>query len=372
METFKSLSLVILILFIMSCTSDSDSNCDSNHHQDTSICSEYSDTYMAWKSFLESSDEGLWEGDSTHFQYYTDMTYLVDPTDEMPIVYAPFAICVYKDTVFITDLATQKLHAIDVSGNSIWEAGGEGEGPGEFPYISTIAVTSEYIAAINNRLGRIDFFHRNGDYSHSQPIQQAQDIVAVDDTTFLVGSVFSTGGDLHIISSATGIVRSFGEAPQVHYENIRRLDLMRLCYDGDSRIAVFNRYEGLISIYDIATEECIYSGNRAYPMEPNPPRPLNEEGRYRHTPIGGNCFIGNEGMLNITIPNIMNDSTFISTPEYLDFAPITAIDRYDWDGNYLDSYCLADSCLSYVLPINEDSLVVINSADGAVKLVYSQ
>lgn len=358
----------LFMMVISSCTSDTEST-----QNDTVINRAImSDTCFAWKTFFESSDVGLWEDDSSHFLTFTDVSYLVNPDDEFPLVYNPYALCANHDTVFVADLATQKIHAIDRRGNQLWEIGGEGEGPGEFPYISTIAVSSIYVAAINNRLGRVDFFLRNGDYSHSHPLQHAQDIVAIDDTTFIVGSTNSSEGDLHLLSSSRGVVESFGEIPQDHYTNIRRLDLIRLCFNGADRVAVFNRYEGFISIYEINSGNCVYSGRRTYPMLPTPPMPLDEAGRHRHFPVGGNCFVGAEGMLNVTLPNVMNDSTFISTPDYMDYAPVTVVDRYDWDGNYLDSYCLPDSCLSYSVLVDSVTFAVLNYAEGAVKLLTTQ
>ena len=367
-------SLIALLppaFIISSCAQDTETSSDTNHKLPAINGSHSNSTSLAWKAFFESSDNGLWENDSTHYLSFSDTSYLIDPSDEIPLVFSPFAMCAINDTVFVADLATQKIHAIDLGGSQLWEIGGAGEGPGEFPYISTLAVSSKYLTAINNRLGRVDFFFHNGEYSHCQPIQQAQDIVAIDDTTFIVGSTSTSGGDLHILTSSNGIVKSFGSIPQEHYSNIRRLDLIRLCYNGIDKVAVFNRYEGFISIYDIFTEECLYSGRRTYPMLPSPPLPLDDNGRYRHFPIGGNCFVGREGMLNVTLPNVMNDSTFVSTPEYTDYAPVTIVDRYDWVGTYLDTYCLPDSCLSFTVPVDYRTLVVINYAEGAVKLITS-
>ncbi|MCK5134005.1 MAG: hypothetical protein KAR40_17885 [Candidatus Sabulitectum sp.] len=64
----------------------------------------------------------------------------------------------------------------------------------------------------------------------------------------------------------------------------------------------------------------------------------------------------------------MDDGSFISDPEYLDFAPVTAVDRYDWDGNYLDSYCLPDSCINFVSSLNNNKLVAMNFAEGVLCL----
>ena len=85
-------------------------------------------------------------------------------------------------------------------------------------------------------------------------------------------------------------------------------------------------------------------------------------------PIGGNIFLGSEGMLNVVVCNYMEDGSFLSNPDYLDFAPVTAIDRYNWDGDYLDSYCLPDSCINYVSKLSSNKYVAINFAEGILCL----
>lgn len=362
----------IAFLALFSCSSESRREI-SNELVSSGIASIACDsTSYAWKAFLESSDDGLWEGDNEHFVSYNNIILITDPEAVRPVVYNPFAICSFGDTIYISDAATQKILAIDKTGNLLWEAGGHGEGPGEFPSVSTLTASSQYVVALNNHLSRIEFFYRDGVFSHSLVIPGAQDITTINDTTFVVGSTYADGGDLHIITSTQNTIQSFGEAPLNTYTEIPRSDLMRLCYNGYDRVAVFNRYEGLLAIYDITTEECVFEGRRNYPMTIQPPTPIGTEGRHRHTPIGGNCFLGSEGMINVVIPNVMNDSTFISTPEYLDYAPITAIDRYDWDGNYLDSYCLPDSCINYVTMISDDTLAVLNYKESSIKIIFSE
>ncbi|MCK5841113.1 MAG: hypothetical protein KAH31_03015 [Candidatus Sabulitectum sp.] len=92
---------------------------------------------------------------------------------------------------------------------------------------------------------------------------------------------------------------------------------------------------------------------------------LGEE-RTMFFPIGGNVFCGPEGMLNVVVCNYMDDGSFVSDPDYLDFAPVTAVDRYDWAGSYLDSYCLPDSSLNYVAGLPDGRVVARNFAEGII------
>ena len=312
-----------------------------------------------WTEYLQSSDDGLWEDSLEYMNSYQDIGHLYDENAFDIPVYAPFAVCCYADTIFATDGSTKEIVAMDSEGSVLWKAGGEGEAPGKFGLITTLAVSGKYVAAVNIHRRRIELFNRDGSFAHSLEINRPQDIVAVDDTTFIVASSEEGGGDLHVINTNRGIERSFGQANVNHYEGILRPDLMMLCIGGNGRIAIFNRYEALLTIYDIETEECLYRGSREYPSTPTPPLPfIDSEGESRTIffPVGGNAFLGHEGMLNVVVCNYMEDGSFISDPEYLDFAPITAVDRYDWDGNYLDSYCLPDSSINFVSSLNSNTL----------------
>ena len=321
-----------------------------------------------WKDYLESSDDGLWEDIEDHFLEYRHLGYFCEEQDLEPAVYSPFAVCSFADTIYVTDSSTKQVVAMDSEGSVLWKAGGAGEGPGHFGMMTTLAASRLYVAVLNRSLRRIEFFNRDGSFSHNIQFAEPQDITALDDTTFLVASSFEPGGDIHILDSENGIVRSFGEAAIEQYAEFFRPDLMRICAGSNGRVAIFNRYEGLLVIYDMNSEECIYRGNRKYPATPSPPRAFtSESGEERMVmfPIGGNAFRGPEGMLNVVVCNYMDDGSFISDPEYLDFSPVTAIDRYDWDGNYLDSYCLPDSSINFVATLPDGGgIVARNFAEG--------
>ena len=366
--------LVLLFIFtgiflISACGQEADSNDEADSSDSSTIEMNCPDrTIIAeWTEYLESSDDGVWEDMEEHSLEYRYLGHFYDEEDLDIPVYSPFAVCSYADTVYVTDESARQVVALDDAGSVLWKAGGAGEGPGHFGQMATLAASRKYVAVLNRSLRRIEFFNRDGSFSHNLQFARPQDIIALDDTTFLVASSSESGGDIHILDSDSGIVRSFGETAIDLYEGIRRPDLMRLCAGGDDRVALFNRYEGLLVIYDINTEECIYRGNREYPSTPTAPRDLVGADGEQHTmmfPIGGNVFRGPEGMLNVVICNYMDDGSFISDPEYLNFAPVTAIDRYDWDGNYLDSYCLPDSSINFVAPLPDGQLVARNFAEG--------
>lgn len=374
---FIGVTVVSLIILWTGCGDQGNSNSElSNENSEGSLNTSVDTSVIRdWTNYMQSSDNGLWEGQPQYANSYNFMGHLYDEESlEIP-VYSPFAVCCYSDTIFVTDASTKELVALDTDGSVLWKAGGEGEGPGEFSIVTTLAVSRKYIAVLNIHLNRVELFNRDGSFANSFSITRPQDIVTLNDTTFLVGSTEEQDGDLHILDTSNGIIRSFGQANMQQYDEILRPDLMRLCIGGDGRVGIFNRYEGLLSIYDIETEECIFNGSREYPSEPTPPDRYTAdsgESQLVFFPIGGNAFLGPEGMLNVVICNYMDDGSFISDPDYLDFAPVTGIDRYDWDGIYLDSYCLPDSCINFVSVLNNGNrLIGRNFAEG-VLCVFEQ
>lgn len=322
-----------------------------------------------WVEYLESSDDGLWEDSEEHRLEYSGAGPFITGDALELAVFSPFALCCAGDTVFVTDAGPRQVVALDSSGGVLWKTGGQGEGPGLFAHMSTLAVSDRYVAVLNYALGRVDFLLRDGSYSHSISIAVPQDITAIDDTTFAVASSAQPGGHIHILDSEEGIVSSFGEASIQGYRDVPRMDLMRLCYGENGRIAVFNRYEGLIAIYDINTGDPIYMGSREYPaVISGPGMVTNNNGgsSMLYCPLGGNAFCGPEGMLNVLMCNYMEDGSFACDPAYRDFAPVSPVDRYDWNGNYLDSYCLPGSCINYVAGLPDGSLIGRNFAEGVL------
>jgi hypothetical protein len=328
-----------------------------------------------WIAYLESSDDGLGEDFGSRTPVYAFTGFLTDPEALDPLVYNPYDICTSGDTVFVTDLMTKQIVALDPDGNLLWKAGREGEGPGEFPMVSTIAVSPRYVAASNYHVSRIEFFNRDGSFSHSLGFSGAQGMAALDDSTFIVTSTTESGGDIHLVSPENGVLESFGEVETIDYGDVQRMDLIRICTNGDGRLALFNRYEGLLAVYDLGTEECVYRGSRTYPATPSPPQGRTDSDGNTHwlfLPIGGDAFMGHDGMLNVIITGFMEDGSFLSDPEKVDFAPFTSIDRYDWDGNYLDSWCLPDSCISHVSVLPGDRFVATDFSEGVLRMYDRQ
>ena len=62
-----------------------------------------------WKLYAESSDDGLWEGDSAHYLLFDRVAILGDEENLTPPFYNARYLHTMGDTLLITDEATQEL-----------------------------------------------------------------------------------------------------------------------------------------------------------------------------------------------------------------------------------------------------------------------
>ena len=241
--------------------------------------------------------------------------------------------------------------------------------------MSNIAVSSQYVAAANYYLGRIEFFNRDGSYAATLDFEGAQGMAFYDDTTLIATSTLEAGGDIHLVTPALGIIDSFGKVETRDYEEVQRMDLIRICTNGSNRVALYNRYEGLVAIFDLDTKTSLFNGQRELPAAPTPPQDFtdsNGNSARLFLPIGGNAYLGHDGMLNVILTGFMDDGSLISDPENIDFAEYASVDRYDWDGNYLDSYCFPDSCISHAAVLPSGILVAKDFSEGVLRLYEKQ
>ncbi len=326
------------------------------------------DTVLAWVRYAESSQEGLWETRDSHPLLFVPSDTLGGEAIDPPF-YDPYAFCVSGDTVFLADQGAFEIVALDTSGAVLWRAGEQGEGPGHFSRMSTVAVSSEHVLAMNPLLGRVEVFDRSGRFLRSHEVSLPQDAASMSDGMFLVASMQQPGGHLHLLDPDSGIVESFGELPvSEDYDNVSMMDMMRLCVGPGDTIALFNRYEGRLAVYS-PEGGLIASDTRSYPATPEPPR-MEQDGemyRFYMFPVASNVFVGPEGSVN-TVISYRADGSFLSDVGGSDGAPVLVIDRFSWDGTYLDSYCLPDSALGMTRTLPDGRLVSRSYGSGALNV----
>ncbi|MCD4775388.1 MAG: hypothetical protein K8S15_04965 [Candidatus Aegiribacteria sp.] len=368
--------LVFSIAIVLSCGNEPDTISTGNHEYEVRNGISL-DTLLKWKLYAESSDDGLWEGDSAHYILFDRVAILGDEEDSTPPFYNALYLHTMGDTLLIADQATQELVCMRPNGEMLWKAGESGEGPGHFHGIGTIASAGDWIAVANTGLGRIDFFSNSGVFTTTISIETPEDLIALSDSTLAVLSGTQQGGVIHIIHVDSGHIRSFGEIEGDSEMTLdsRFRDNLRGVFIPPDMIAFISRYEHRLHIFNLETEEPIFTGVRDLPSEPAKPyRSFNEETGIQSTvmfPSVGGVFRGPEGMINVVVDEYQNDGSLLHSNRYINYAPVTIIDRYDSNGEYLDSYCLPDSGISWVRMLHDHQLVGRQQGTGMV-MIYEQ
>lgn len=299
------------------------------------------DTLEKWLSWAYSTDEGLWENDVTKSVELETIDTYGGEADLMPPFFSANSITIHGDTIYIADGSQEALVAMNCDGEQLWITGQLGEGPGSFAMIGSLDRYSDVIAVCNNANSRLDFFSPDGAYLSSIPVSSPQSVVLLSDSTGLVASKSEPGGSIHLFNRYEGIERSFGEGVwDMFPANHARKDLF-VAYHQMGRVACMSQFEDNLLIFDLETGEILHSGTREFPA--------SSTGSTQETffTLYGPMFLGPDSMINVPIPNIMDNGHYMGSGGTF-HAPVTFVDRYNWDGEYLDTYLIPDSVIGIV------------------------
>ena len=290
-----------------------------------------------WKEWAEASDDGIWEGDSTHNLSFELLRIYGGEIEQEPNFFSIESFAVSGDTIFIADDQTQHLTAIDFNGDLLWKVGGVGEGPGLFSGIGQIAVNKNYIIVSNMKNSRIDLFSKAGEWLKSIHAQLPFDVLFIDDTTFIVVSYQIANGIVHIYSISGERISSFGDAEAFPTSSIGWINRDLHCALIKPDLLVVNSYySDHIEIYSIKDECLLHRFGRNLPLDIDENR--IREGATFLTTFLLDVFVGPEGMINVPLRPISPERTIETTNHNIE--NISIVDRYDVNGNYLDSYII--------------------------------
>ena len=300
------------------------------------------DTLQKWSAYASSSDEGLWADDPSRRIRVERVDTYGGAEDLSPPFFKADFIAAFGDTIYIADGSQEALIAMSSAGELLWTAGRLGEGPGDFAMIGSVSRCDDVIAVCNNANSRLDFFGTDGTYRSSIAVSGPQNVIMLSDSTGLVASKSQPGGDVHCFSVDSGIQRSIGEREwELFPNNYPRRDLF-IAYHPMGRVACVSQFQDALRIYDLETGETVHSGTRNIPAIPT-----GGTVEVFYT-VYATIFTGPEGMINVPIPNLMNNGEFMGSGGSR-HTPVTIVDRYNWDGVYLDSYLLPDSVLGSIV-----------------------
>jgi len=267
------------------------------------------------------------------------------------------------DTLFITDPSTEKLMAMDISGSTYWSIGGFGEGPGYFNGISRLDIIGESLLVCNNRNCRVDIISTGGDYLNSISILRPQGVVSVNDSLLVILSKQQPNVDCHVFNlNSDSFEYSFGDAPW--HELLASNPSPGAVYGEylpDSFIAYGAQEQTECYLYNIYTGEAVCSYRRQLPTEEFTPTMFDHNGSTTtvYVPMTSDLFVSADGNINIVFPTYLSNGHFMDPlASAYDFAPVTIVDTYSPEGDYLHSFSLPDSLVGEIEVLDDHRLLV--------------
>lgn len=321
---------ISLIIPIIACTNNHDHNCTPD-----SLYAEL----LEWKTWAESSSEGLWEN-NLEYSIILRSDWAIGEDELQPPFYAIESFDVSGNTLFVADPASQKLIALREDGTNLWTLGQPGEGPGSFSCIGQIEVGSSLILVSNMDNSRIDIVSRDGEWLNSISLYQPYDIQFYQDSLIIAASLSDPDRLINILNLDGDLVSSFGswDDPSGDLPFCNRN--LHIALSEDSLLAVSSYYSSYIQIYDLTTTELIAGFQRETPLT-NVDIEMHSDGETHNfsLPIHHlDVFEGPSGMLNVLLRPFTTNKEIATSSE--EIATIAVIDRFNWSGEYLDSYAI--------------------------------
>ena len=193
-------------------------------------------------------------------------------------------------------------------------------------------------------LNKVDVYYRSGQLLMSVVIDNPTEVEFIDDSSFAVLSRLEPGGDVHIFRCTREKVVSLGENfwfQQPENLILRERDAFNAIARGDSILLVSRWDTYHIYPYDLNSGRIFDDIARNHPSESRDPELYLGENQmggrfYRNMGI---LFTGPEGMLNSSYASFSITGYGLESAEDIR-AKVRIVDRYDWNWNYLDSYCI--------------------------------
>lgn len=326
-----------------------------------------------WQSYLESSESGEWEGIEEHDLVVTRLHTFGGENDLSPLFFDPIFIDVSGDTIIVADRANDTIVCFDSTGALLWKYGGSGEGPGFLLGIGSVSIGESLVSVINSAFGYVDIVTREGQfYRRLSSVVSPQNALLINDNTIAVFSKQQNGGDVHIVQiDSDSIIQSFGDGMwEPQHENFRSIWDIWATLIANDKIAYISQYEDKLIICDLTDSyaQCFQARTLPYPLTSTDNIVDRDSGSVYSTyyPVFSAIFAGTEGEVCVVLNNLMNDGKMAGSSNSNSSAPITAVDRYSVDGQYLASFCLPDSTISKIATNANGYYVAIQRHTGMV------
>ncbi len=313
------------------------------------------DSVSNWIEWAEESGNGLWEDDSHRFVLSESSVY---GGQEIPPFFNVEGFCFKGDTMFVSDPADQSLAAVSLTtGELIWKAGEQGEGPGHFNGICEIAAGNSRIAVCDMGNNRITLLSFAGEFLAEIPVQCPFDVMWQGDTLYALSLAESK--PLSIYNADGEFLSSCGELP----EELDYLQYINRHLHGmvapDGSILVISRFVGGIWKIDPETGSTELFAETVFPQG----EMVNDLQSGGFMVLSRDIFIGPDGMVNVILPVFNQDGGMLSDGGELENKSV--VHRYNWEGEYLDSWVM-DGTIGLALMHNGQLFSADRYADGVV------
>jgi hypothetical protein len=345
---------ILVLLMCIIVTSFACSNGRSEDNDTTSDLTDYlvhPDTLDKWATWAMRTDDGLWEYNPEH-SVNLELVSTYGGEDLLnPPFYKVNWMHITGDTLFVSDQAQETLVCMGLDGSFYWSYGEEGEGPGHFCYIGGIDTGSGWVAVCNTYGDRVEILNRSGERISLITVSNPQDVIALSDSTIAVLSKAEHGGNVQVYQLPDSLLYSFGR-PEWTHSGIRANSDLAGMLVGDTLI-VTSRFCNQIFFFYLEDRTVSDNFAREYPTE------------YETTRGGvawsvmGQPFLGIDSTICVELSSFSADAEFkVTNIPFEEWAPVTIIDRYDYTGNYLDSFCIPVRGGSHCIYTDDDELFV--------------
>ncbi|PIE52220.1 hypothetical protein CSA37_07620 [Candidatus Fermentibacteria bacterium] len=306
------------------------------------------DTLETVYNWAMSEGEGLWE-DSVSRRVLVNHPQAINLNallQESSIV--PGILEVSGGNILIADYHHHKIILADTTGSVQWITGETGEGPGHYSFGPFISINEDNICVWDTSLERLDLYNIEGILLDAIG-EYVSYAIGIDDRLIRI-STMDENGLVRILDKNSQVDTGFGIDDHLwSWENVPAYSYGVLSNDGKLFAAVAFSHTHIV-ISDLTRNSCeIYSG-RKLPFELPEGGDIAEiNGNVGHIKyfLYASMFVGPHGMINlqVTYPNRNGDFPITATKTDADY---TLIDRYNWNGEYLDSYMLPIAGVAYV------------------------
>ncbi|MCK5132160.1 MAG: hypothetical protein KAR40_08435 [Candidatus Sabulitectum sp.] len=313
------------------------------------------DSVAQWIEWAEESGDGLWEDGSHRFILKESLVY---GGQEIPPFFNVEGFDFKGDTLFVSDPADQSLAAASLTtGEQIWKVGEQGGGPGHFNGICEIAAGSSRIAVCDMGNNRVSLLNFSGEFLTEISIQCPFDVMWKGDTLFVLSLAESK--PLNMYNADGEFLDSCGELPE---------ELDMLAYSNrhlhgvvapNGHVLVISRFLAGIWKIDPATGSTELFSEISFPQG----EMVNDIASGSFMVLSRDIFIGPDGMVNVILPVFSENGGPLSDGS--EMLKTTAVHRYNWDGEYLDSWVI-DGTVGVVLMHNGQLFSADRYADGVV------